>query len=30
VLLNPFHEPGGRITSPVFEQRVRALAKKHL
>mmetsp|Transcript_32790 Transcript_32790/g.82598 ORF Transcript_32790/g.82598 Transcript_32790/m.82598 type:complete len:128 (-) Transcript_32790:38-421(-) len=30
VMLNPFHTSTTRITSPVFNQRVRALAKKHL
>uniref|UniRef100_A0A061R882 Trafficking protein particle complex subunit 2-like n=1 Tax=Tetraselmis sp. GSL018 TaxID=582737 RepID=A0A061R882_9CHLO len=30
VMLNPFHTPTTRITSPVFNMRVRSLAKKYL
>eukprot|EP00897_Mesotaenium_endlicherianum_P001687 jgi/Mesen1/1546/ME000134S00665 len=30
VLSNPLHVPGSRITSPFFDTRVRALAKRHL
>eukprot|EP00899_Mesostigma_viride_P027646 jgi/Mesvir1/8066/Mv10518-RA.1 len=30
IILNPFHLPTSKITSPAFEQRVRSLAKKYL
>jgi hypothetical protein len=29
VLLNPFHTPRTPIASPVFDARVRSIAKKH-
>eukprot|EP00244_Chara_vulgaris_P006837 TRINITY_DN2578_c0_g2_i1.p1 TRINITY_DN2578_c0_g2~~TRINITY_DN2578_c0_g2_i1.p1 ORF type:complete len:136 (+),score=28.03 TRINITY_DN2578_c0_g2_i1:262-669(+) len=30
ILMNPLHIPGSKITSPYFDARVRALAKKYL
>lgn len=30
VLMNPFYDPGTRITTPGFEARVRKLAQRHV